>query len=347
MDPQGQFIAAILDSSLKGFASSAIARLDEEDAAVVSEWGFGNLVGDLEVRLQSLAEALAAGRSEVFELDLEWMASTYTARGVSTDVLERSLESLRHELEERLPGDSTGMACRYVDAGLVRLRSSKSTPHPALTDENPHVDLARQFLVAVLEGRRAECERLVLNACDRGLSVSEVHRFVIAAAQAELGRMWQVGDVHVAEEHLASRIVEDVLTALRSRMPKTDDAARRVLVASVRGNMHEIGARMVADHFELSGWRAFFLGADTPNEDLVVSVGHFGVQLVALSAGLGLHVRACAELVSEIHRRFPDVPVLVGGQTFSRIPDLWKTVGADGFALCGAGAVEEARRLVG
>ena len=41
------------------------------------------------------------------------------------------------------------------------------------------------------------------------------------------------------------------------------------LVAAVRGALHDIGGRMVADHFEMAGWRSFFLGADTPDEDLI------------------------------------------------------------------------------
>ena len=67
---------------------------------------------------------------------------------------------------------------------------------------------------------------------------------------------------------------------------------------------------------------------------------------MALSAGLGLNIRATAELVASIHASHADVPVIVGGPPFSELPDLWQTVGADGSASDAAGAVREGERLV-
>ena len=161
-----------------------------------------------------------------------------------------------------------------------------------------------------------------------------------------MGRMWQVGDVDVAEEHLGSRIVEEALILLRARMPRVEENGHSVLVASVRGTLHDIGGRMVADHFEMAGWRSVFLGADTPTDDLVAAVEHFDIDLVALSAGLGLNIRATAEVVAAIRARRADLPVIVGGRPFSLLQELWQTVGADGSAPDAASAVREAEKLV-
>ena len=119
-----------------------------------------------------------------------------------------------------------------------------------------------------------------------------------------------------------------------------------MLTASVSGNLHDIGARIVADHFEMEGWRSLFLGANTPVGDLVQAVEDFEPDLVALSVGLASHVRATAETIAALRERFPDRPILVGGRPFELVPDLWKDVGADGCAADAAAAVQVGARLV-
>ena len=110
----------------------------------------------------------------------------------------------------------------------------------------------------------------------------------------------------------------------------------------VQAYVEDIGARMVSDHFEMAGWDSIFLGADTPSDALVRVISDFGADLVAVSSGLGINVRATAALVKAIHAS-GDVPVLVGGLPFLAVPGLWKDVGADASADNPGAAVRELR----
>ncbi len=347
MDSHGTFTATLIETSEKALAAGAITRLSESGGAGdVEAYGFRQLAADAQMRLKALAEALAAGRPELMRMEVEWLATTYAARQVPLDFLRRSLACLRDELEDNLPAHSATAASTYLDEAIDGLPEDVPAMPSLLADGQPHVDLARRFLLAVLEGRRHDAHQLLLDAMEQGASVADLHRHVLAGTQAELGRMWQVGDATIAEEHLASRTVEEALTLLRARSPRVEPNGRKVLVASVQGNMHDIGARMVADHFEMAGWQAFLLGADTPADAVVSAISHFKADLVALSAGLGLNIRATAALVAAIREASPAVPVLVGGRPFSRLPDLWQTVEADGSAPDAEGAVAEGERLV-
>ena len=69
--------------------------------------------------------------------------------------------------------------------------------------------------------------------------------------------------------------------------------------------------------------------------------------LVALSAALGLQVRTVAALIAVLREQLPKIPILVGGGPFARVPDLWRSVGADASASDAGSAVSEAERLVG
>ncbi len=103
----------------------------------------------------------------------------------------------------------------------------------------------------------------------------------------------------------------------------------------------------MANRFEMAGWRALFLSADTPAEDLVRGIEDLQADLVALSTGLGLHLGATARVVDSIRASSRPVPTLVGGGPFHSLSDLWRKVRADGSAADAEGAVEAGARLVG
>jgi len=93
--------------------------------------------------------------------------------------------------------------------------------------------------------------------------------------------------------------------------------------------LHDIGLRVVADRYEMDGWHAILLGANTPAPDVVRAVWDHRAELVAVSAHLGLHVRATARLVAAVREGAPGTRVVVGGHPFTLVPDLWRVVGAD------------------
>ena len=96
---------------VKALAAGAITRLDESGDTDVKAWGFSPLVADAQARLGSLTEALAAGCPDLLRLEVEWLATTYAARQVPVEFLDKTLGCLRDELADRLPTDAAAMAC--------------------------------------------------------------------------------------------------------------------------------------------------------------------------------------------------------------------------------------------
>jgi methanogenic corrinoid protein MtbC1 len=348
MNEQGELTATLLDASRKAFAAGAILRLQESGAegqALVESWGFNRLVEDMQIRVHHLAESLACGRLELFRQDVSWLGAAFAGREVPREMLTHALSCLQAELKDSLPSELVETACYHVQAGLDVLSMPASKPDSLLKEGNSHVELAREFLLALIEGRRNDALAAVLDAHQAGVPVNDLHLHVIQVAQNEIGAMWQAGDATVAEEHLSSRIVEEVLFALRERMPQADAIKRCMLAASVPGNLHDIGARMVGDHFEMHGWSVHFLGANVPAADIANAAAERQVDLVALSAGLALQVRATRDAIQAVRASSPDLPILVGGRPYVIVPDLWKDVGADGFAADPVQAVEVGTRI--
>jgi len=347
LDAHGQFVAALIRSARKAHAAGAVLRLSATEPSPVGMLGFTDLHGHAEGLIDHIAQALIVGRPALYAHQVGWLKQAFAARGSDLGTLRRLLLALRDELASALPAEAARTAAAVADSGIGYFEVAPTHSPSPLEQRGPHVDLARRYLLSAFEGRRLDAISLVEEAIADGLSVPDLYAHVLCPAQIEIGRMWQRGEIHVAEEHMSSRITEQVMGLVNVRMPRKPRNGKRVLITSANGDLHDIGLRMVADHFEMGGWDVVFLGASTPAEDVALAVRDFEVDLVAVAAKLVLHVRSTAELVQTV-REEPfgrRVPVLVGGAAFQIVPDLWRIIGADGVAASAVEAVSVGDKL--
>jgi len=200
----------------------------------------------------------------------------------------------------------------------------------------------------VLEGRGDDALDLLLKEIARGTPVADLHDHVLTRTQAEIGRMWVMGEIPIADEHYGSVVMSRALYMLSQATPPAPKEAPRLLALSVGGNLHEFGIRMVGDRFALAGWNVMNLGANMPAEDLEWTLADRSFDLVALSATMAIHVGAAARTIAQLRAilgtRCP--PVLVGGEPFRVVPDLHTCIGADASAADAVSAVAAGQRLL-
>jgi methanogenic corrinoid protein MtbC1 len=162
--------------------------------------------------------------------------------------------------------------------------------------------LLESYLERQLAGDRRGIVDLVKGALDTGMSVGALHE-VLRGAQHEIGRLWQENRISVAEEHMATAITQLALAYLYPRMPRRDANGKKVLVACVQGETHEMGARMGADLLEMSGFDVRFLGADVPVDSLESAAAAFAPDVIVLSVVLDAHLPALDEAVAKLRGR--------------------------------------------
>jgi methanogenic corrinoid protein MtbC1 len=256
---------------------------------------------------------------------------------------------LKNVLAKELPDQGRPLAAQYLDEALKAFDDQPTDISAKLLPDTPHGRLASAYLLAVLEGDRQRASRLILDALEQDQSVRDLYLCVLLPAQQEIGRMWSVNEVNVAEEHFATQTTRMVMALLLSRATVKPSNGKTVLTAAVAGNLHDLGLCAVADFFEMAGWRTIQLGADVPIGDLVRAVEDFEVDLVALCAALSIqieNVRSTIQAVRSVDRRNA-VKIIVGGLAFADQEDLPKEVGADGYAANPIDAVHLAEELVG
>jgi methanogenic corrinoid protein MtbC1 len=141
------------------------------------------------------------------------------------------------------------------------------------------------------------------------------------------------------EEHVRSSIIRTVIECcypyvVKERDNKYQAAAKgRVVVACPTGELHEIGARMVTDFFTLCGLDATFVGANTPQDEILDAIGYIKPKYMAISVSNYynlLAARKTIQKVGEISKTLgPDFKVIVGGYAFEQNPCTCDDVGAD------------------
>jgi methanogenic corrinoid protein MtbC1 len=84
----------------------------------------------------------------------------------------------------------------------------------------------------------------------------------------------------------------------------------------VANEYHQVGAKMVADAFEWKGWDGYYLGANTPEKEMLRFLEYHQPDLVGLSLSLYFNLPSLKKALTGIRTHFPSLPVLVGGQAF-------------------------------
>ena len=303
---------------------------------------------DAHYHLSYLAESLGSALPSLFADYVAWAKVMLEARGVPAADLARNLGVMRDVLRARLPGPAGEEAARYVEAAAARLPGVAPDLPAFVEDGGPHAGLARGYLEALLAGRRHEASRLVLEAAEAGVGVREIYLHVFQRTQREVGRLWQLNLLSVAQEHYCTAATQLIMSQLYPRVFSAERNGRTLVATCVAGDLHEIGLRMVADFFEMEGWDTFYVGANAPAASVVQAVAERGADVLAVSATITSHVRALRELVAAVRAsgECRGVKILAGGYPFNVAPGLWREVGADASASDAEGAVGAAARLV-
>jgi MerR family transcriptional regulator, light-induced transcriptional regulator len=347
---QRRFLSELLSSRADELAALAGRGLVSGSRDIAKRWGpMPELRWEehFRGRISDLASAVDAGRPEIFETQVLWAKQAFRARNVPISDLRSSLDQLWRIAERELPSEDARIVAVFLARGVSALDFSDNAPPTRLSTDSAAGVIAAKYMLALLEGDRLHACNLIIDAVRAGtLSVKQAHKDVLIPVQYELGRMWHLNELTVAEEHFATSATQMVMAQLLPMAQCKPRDGRAMLAASVQGNSHDLGVRQLADFFEMEGWRSIYLGANVPIPDLTSAVRDFVVDLVALSAALPAQLRTVEETIAFIRAESPKAKILVGGLVFTSTPDLWQQIGADGYAPNAEEAIRLADDLV-
>jgi methanogenic corrinoid protein MtbC1 len=297
--------------------------------------------------LAFLAQSLALDSSAFFAGYVAWVKIVLVRRGVSEKTLAEHLRCMSRVIQERIAADAGAAAAAEIDRVLDQLAGMPEDIPTFIDDTNANAALARGYLRDLVQGERRDATLRVRASLAAGLTLESLYLDVFAPTQRELGRLWQLNEINVAQEHFGSAATQFIMSQVSASIFEGSRGGRRVVAACVAGDQHEIGLRMVADFFEMAGWRSFYLGANMPHRGIVETVVATGADLLVISASIGFHVTAVRELIETLRAepRCAGTRILVGGHPFNTNPGLWREIGADGHGADAKEAVARAEQI--
>lgn len=177
---------------------------------------------------------------------------------------------------------------------------------------------SKEFLSYLLKGDRVACMDVVNQLLDATVSVEDIYEYVIRKSLYEVGDLWEAGKITVASEHLASSIAESVLNELYLKVLTDVKIEKKAVIGCVPNEYHQIRVKMVSDMFEKNGWTVFFLGANVPVSDFIDFARGINADVVGISMSLYSHLPDLLKMLNALQSEFPETPILVGGQAFTR-----------------------------
>jgi methanogenic corrinoid protein MtbC1 len=172
----------------------------------------------------------------------------------------------------------------------------------------------RRYLNALLEGDARVGHELVDGLLARKVSLATIYSDYIRRGMYEVGELWERNQISVSIEHLAASTTQLIVSELFFMLKCPPDNGRQVIIACVPYELHDVGTLIVANVFQLAGWKIQLLGANTPVEDMVDFIARRKPDMLALSCTLPANRHGLEEALAKTVVAFPQLEILIGGQ---------------------------------
>jgi len=286
---------------------------------------------------------------EVLAKNIIWVLRSYKARGFSYAYFPIAWQAWSDAVEEHLEPAHALMIKKIYSWMQSKYQEMALLAQVEITNELPSdpawQEIKDKFFAALLKGEYKECLLVAMKEVNTSQKMEDFYVQVIQPSMYDIGYYWERGEISVAQEHLASIIVSRVMTALYPRFMVTEQTKGIAVVTAAPNEYHELGALMVADLLEIDGWEVKYLGANTPEEDLLNFLRTTKPLFLGISVCLFFNLEKAAEIIAAMKKdsELEQIKIMVGGLAFDNSSELAHNLGADGWAPNAKEAVVLAR----
>lgn len=196
----------------------------------------------------------------------------------------------------------------------------------------------------VIRGLKEGAAEATKAALASGAAPLELVDKLLIPALDQVGQGFEKGTLYLPQLLMSAEAAKAAFEVVKAAMAGQSQEKRgTVVLATVKGDIHDIGKNIVKMLLENYGFRVIDLGRDVAPEDVVRAVEESGARLVGLSALMTTTVRAMEETVRLVHERVPEARVFVGGAVLT--PEYAAQIGADFYGKDAAEAARIAERF--
>ena len=210
-------------------------------------------------------------------------------------------------------------------------------------------ELFKAMTASVIDGEPEIAAELAKRAIDEGIEPLQAINQGFVIGVNEVGDRFSRGDMFLPELVAAGEAMKAAIAVLEPEMARQGthrDILGKVVIGTVKGDIHDIGKTLVGTMLSASGFEVYDLGVDVPVEMFAEKAREVGADIVGLSALITTTMgkqRDVIEALDDMGLR-PKVKVMVGGAPVTR--DWAEEIHADGYSEDAVGAVIVAKQIV-
>lgn len=289
---------------------------------------------DVKYHLKFLIESIGIDSKLLFSNYMEWVKDLLAGHSIPKKDLIVNLECMAEVLKSKISPDQFKSVNEHIIEGIDQIKSDDTEMKTFLDPQNELFSQANKYLEYLLDSKRNDASLFILDLAKNNVLPKNIYLGIFQPVQYEVGRLWQTNKISVAVEHYCTAVTQMIMSQLYPYIFSSKKNGKSFVATCASGELHELGIRMVADLLEMEGWDTYYLGANTPIEDLVQTVREKRPDILGISATMTFHLEKVNEIISIIRKDISsgEMKIIVGGYLFNISKEIYQKIGADAFA---------------
>jgi len=200
---------------------------------------------------------------------------------------------------------------------------------------------------SIISGDVAKAKNLTQKFLDEGKNPEDILNSGLIAGMDVVGQRFKVYAMYLPEIILSANAMKTAMDLLKPHLSQSEELSMgSVIIATIEGDVHDIGKNLVSMMLEGAGFNVIDLGVDVQVERIIETAEKEKVNLIGLSALLTTTMLALEPSIKMIKEKIgANMKVMVGGSPLTQ--EFADKIGADGFAPDALRAINLAKSLVG
>ena len=203
----------------------------------------------------------------------------------------------------------------------------------------------RSVKEAVLKGKQRDIIEITKTAVDDGFEPQQILNEALMPAINEVGDLFDKGKYFLPQLIASAETMKKSIDYLEPMLKKdgVDADMPTVVIATVKGDIHDIGKNLVALMLKNHGFTVVDLGKDVPREEIIEAARKYNARIIALSALMTTTMQEMKHVIDLAKQEGIEAKVMIGGAVITQ--DYADEIGADGYSKDAADAVKLAQKL--
>jgi 5-methyltetrahydrofolate--homocysteine methyltransferase len=210
------------------------------------------------------------------------------------------------------------------------------------TQKNPVTTADITLEQSIIKGLKEQSGVLASKALET-VSPMEIIDGMIIPALNTVGKGFEEKKVYLPQLLMSAEAAKQAFEAVKSAIPSGQSKKGKIVIATVKGDIHDIGKNIVKVLLENYGYDVIDLGKDVAPETVVDAVKSSGAKLVGLSALMTTTVPAMEETIKLLRKTVPDCKVMVGGAVMTE--EYSEMINADSYGSDAMASVRYAEKV--